>query len=372
MVASKAKRDQKGATGGVLGIHHITAIARNAQRNIDFYSGILGLRPVKITVNFDDPTSYHLYYGDYMGHPGTLLTFFVWPDINKGNRGTGQVTTVAFLIPPNSVEHWVDRLRRNGISVVGPSTRFDNAEQFVSFHDPDGMMLELVAPSTVSSYVYHSKQKIQDEEEDGVSAINYDNIWKEGPVDGPYAIRGFHSATVSEEGYEQTVALLTDTMKFQLVAKDEAEGRFRFRAINNRKLGEVPEAIGSVVDVVCRPDITRGIVGIGSVHHIAWRASDDSHQLDLRQRIIRQAHLDPTPVIDRKYFHSVYFREPGGVLFEIATDPPGMTVDEKPEELGTKLNLPEWYEPIRAKLEQVLPPVNLRSTTKQHKEESVA
>lgn len=377
MAASRVtKKDQKkkGAAtaatgGGVLGIHHITAITRNAQRNIDFYSGTLGLRPVKITVNFDDPTSYHLYYGDYMGHPGTLLTFFVWPDIHKGTRGTGQVTTVAFLIPPKSLEYWVDRLRRNGVSVVGPSTRFNDAEQFISFHDPDGMMLELVAPSSVSSYV-HSKKKIQNED---VSAINYYNVWKEGPVDAQHALRAFHSAAISEEGYEHTASLLTDTMKFQLVAKDEREGRFRFKAINNRKLGEVPEAIGSVVDVVCQPDITRGIVGIGSVHHIAWRASDDSHQLNLRRRIIKQAHLDPTPVIDRKYFHSVYFREPGGVLFEIATDPPGMTIDQKPEELGTKLTLPEWYEPLRSKLEQeVLPPVNLppRNMTKQHKEES--
>jgi glyoxalase family protein len=179
-------------------------------------------------------------------------------------------------------------------------------------------------------------------------------------------IRGFHSAAITEEGYEHTATLLTDTMKFGLVAKDEREGRFRFRAIENRKkLGAVPEAIGSVVDIICQPDSARGVVGIGSVHHIAWRASDDSHQLDIRKRIMRQAHLNPTPVIDRKYFRSVYFREPGGVL-EIATDPPGMTVDEKPKELGTKLTLPEWYKLLRSKLEHVLPPVNLPTNVREH------
>jgi glyoxalase family protein len=373
------KDDQKSAAAGVLGIHHITAITKNAQRNIDFYSGFLGLRPVKITVNFDDPTSYHLYYGDYMGHPGTLLTFFVWPDLHKGNIGTGQVTTVAFLILPNAIEYWTDRLRRNDISFVGPSKRFDGIEQFISFHDPDGMMLELIAPSDTSSFLSsytHSKEIHHDDNDNNntISTINYDNIWKEGPINSDYAIRGFHSAAITEEGYEHTATLLTDTMKFQLIAKDEREGRFRFRAIENRKLGAVPAAIGAVVDIVCQPDIARGIVGIGSVHHIAWRASDDSHQLDLRKRIIRQAHLNPTPVIDRKYFHSVYFREPGGVLFEIATDPPGMTVDEKPEELGTKLTLPEWYEPLRSKLEHVLPPVNLPGNVTKHQKgkESVA
>jgi glyoxalase family protein len=360
---------KKGA--GVLGIHHITAITKNAQRNIDFYSGFLGLRPVKITVNFDDPTSYHLYYGDYMGHPGTLLTFFVWPNIQKGNNGTGQVTAVAFLIPPNAIEYWTDRLRRNDISFVGPSTRFDGTEQFIAFRDPDGMMLELIAPSGTSSFLSSSIQSkdIQhhdDNDNNTISAINYDNVWKEGPINPDYAIRGFHSAAVTEEGYEHTATLLTDTMKFKLVAKDEREGRFRFKAIENRKLEAVPEAIGSVVDIVCQPDIGRGVVGIGSVHHIAWRASDDNHQLDLRKRIIRQANLNPTPVINRKYFHSVYFREPGGVLFEIATDPPGMTVDQRPEELGTKLTLPEWYEPIRSKIEHVLPPIDLPTNVREH------
>ena len=356
-----------GGAGGVLGIHHITAITKNAQRNIDFYSGFLGLRPVKITVNFDDPTSYHLYYGDYMGHPGTLLTFFVWPDIHNGSHGTGQVSTTAFLIPPDSIDYWVDRMHSNGISFVGPSTRLGDSERFISFHDPDGMILELIAPSAKSPilqpYIESKKHRGNDEE---IFTINYENVWIDGPVKPQYAIRGFHSAALSEEGYESTATLLTNIMKFSLVAKDEREGRFRFMAKGNRELGQVPAAIGSVIDIICQPDIARGIIGVGSVHHIAWRASDDRHQVGLRERIIRGAHLDPTPVIDRKYFHSVYFREPGGILFEIATDPPGMTVDEKPEALGSKLTLPEWYEPLRNKLEHVLPPVNLPRNILKH------
>jgi glyoxalase family protein len=304
-----------------------------------------------------------------MGHPGTLLTFFVWPDLNKGNPRTGQVTTVAFLIPPNSIEYWTDRLHRNGISFVDPSTRFDGTEQFIAFHDPDGMMLEQIAPSAASSSLSSYTQSKEIHENDNILTINYDKVWKERPVNPQHAIRGFHSVAITAEGYEPTATLLTETMKFRLVAKDQREGRFRFRAIGNRKLGAVPAAIGAVVDIVCQPDNARGIVGVGSVHHIAWRASDDSHQIDLLKRINRQAHLNPTPVIDRKYFYSVYFLEPGGELFEIATDPPGMTVDERPLELGKKLTLPEWYEPLRGKLEHVLPPLNLPINLTEHQKE---
>ncbi|MDQ3562526.1 MAG: VOC family protein, partial [Thermoproteota archaeon] len=179
------------------------------------------------------------------------------------------------------------------------------------------------------------------------------------------AIRGFHSATLSEEGYERTASLLADTMGFKLVAKDNKEDRFRFGIVeknNNNQEGysgttESSTSIGSFVDIVCQPEISRGYIGIGTVHHIAWRAANDRHQLDLRKRIVEEAKLNPTPVIDRTYFHSVYFREPGGVLFEIATDPPGFAVDERPEDLGKHLKLPQWLEPVRGKLEQLLPPV---------------
>lgn len=330
-----------GKKSGVFGIHHITAIARNPQHNIDFYSGVLGLRLVKRTVNFDDPTTYHFYYGDSVGHPGTILTFFPWSDAPKGHRGTGQVTATSFLIPCGSIDYWIDRLRGNGISFAGPLKRFDD-EIVISFHDPDGLILELVSPA-------HSQ------------SISGNDSWKGSPVPPEHAIIGFHSATLSEEGYERTASLLTDLMGFKLVSKDDKEGRFRFVAKDkNRPRDTTTRTVGSIVDVVCQPDLSRGYVGIGTVHHIAWRAADDRHQLDLRGRIIKEARLNPTPVIDRTYFHSVYFREPGGILFEIATDPPGFTVDEKPEELGQQLRLPQWLEPIRGKLEQVLPPLNIQ------------
>jgi glyoxalase family protein len=348
-----AKNIQK--SEGVLGIHHITAIARNPQRNIDFYSGLLGMRLVKLTVNFDDPTTYHLYYGDSLGHPGTILTFFPWSEAPKGYRGTGQVTAVSFLIPRGSMSYWVDRLKHNGISFVGPSKRF--SDEFLSFYDPDGLMLELISPP---SNDFREEQQQQQHQPD--------NIWKESPLTKEHAIRGFHSATISEEGYERTASLLADIMGFKLVAKDSKEGRFRFGIVkNNSNQEQDGEAagrgsIGSIVDLVCQPDIPRGYIGIGTVHHIAWRATSDKHQIDLRQRIVDEAHLNPTPVIDRIYFHSVYFREPGGILFEIATDPPGFAIDERPEDLGKQLKLPEWLEPVREKIKQVLPPVNLPGT----------
>lgn len=345
----------KGAKGsGVAGIHHITAIARNPQSNIDFYSGILGLRLVKRTVNFDDPTTYHFYYGDSLGHPGTILTFFPWSDAPKGHRGAGQVTATSFLIPSGSMDYWINRLKSRGISFEGPTKRFD--DELVSCHDPDGLMLELVSSG-------RNKAK----------SVSNDDFWKESPVPAKHAIQGFHSATLSEEGYERTASLLTDLMDFKLVAKDNKEGRFRFMAReNNNKTGGATNSVGSIVDVLCQPDLSRGYIGIGSVHHIAWRATNDKHQLELRGRIIKEARLNPTPVIDRIYFHSVYFREPGGILFEIATDPPGFTLDEKPDELGQQLKLPEWLEPIHAKLEEVLPPIHIPKKAMDFQEGSAA
>jgi glyoxalase family protein len=218
-------------------------------------------------------------------------------------------------------------------------------------------MLELVSPS--------------DNREE---FIEYTSVWKESPVDPKHAIRGFHSATVSEEGYERTASLLADVLKCKHVAKNDKEGRFRFQAINKDGEHNGALGVGSTIDILCQPDTSRGYVGIGTVHHIAWRASDDRHQLDLRERIINEACLNPTPVIDRTYFHSVYFREPGGILFEIATDPPGFTIDEKPGDLGKQLRLPEWLEPMRGRLEQVLPPLSITKgkVTKNRQKESVA
>jgi glyoxalase family protein len=357
MVASNQELEQ-----GVLGIHHITAIARNPQRNVDFYSGLLGLRLVKLTVNFDDPTTYHLYYGNSLGHPGTILTFFPWSEAPTGYRGTGQVTAISFLIPGGSMTYWIDRLKSNGISFVGPSERF--GDEFVSFHDPDGLMLELISPSSIDSQAQLHLQQTDN------------NTWKESPISKEHAIRGFHSATLSEEGYERTASLLADTLGFKLIAKDNREDRFRFGIVKKNNSNQDVDAsttqssssssssIGSFVDIVCQPEISRGYVGIGTVHHIAWRATNDKHQLDLRKKIVKEAKLNPTPVIDRTYFRSVYFREPGGILFEIATDPPGFAIDERPEDLGKQLKLPQWLEPVRAKLEQLLPPIK----TSQHRQ----
>ena len=339
--------NQEGLKQGVLGIHHITAIARNPQRNVDFYSGLMGLRLVKLTVNFDDPTTYHLYYGNSLGHPGTILTFFPWSEAPTGYRGTGQVSAVSFLIPNGSMTYWIDRLKSNDISFVGPSERF--GDEFVSFHDPDGLMLELISPSSDDS----QEQLLQLEQKTD------NNTWKENPISKEYAIRGFHSATLSEEGYERTASLMADTLGFELIAKDNKEDRFRFGIIKKNNSNQVEDtdttqsssssSIGSFVDIVCQPEISRG--------YIAWRAANENHQLDLRKRIVEQAKLNPTPVLDRTYFRSIYFREPGGILFEIATDPPGFAIDEREEDLGKQLKLPQWLEPVRAKLEQLLPPI---------------
>ena len=328
----------------VLGIHHVTAITSDPQRNIDFYTSNLGLRFVKLTVNQDDPTSYHLYYGDEIGHPGTILTFFHWPNIPKGHRGTGEVSAVSFLIPKNSINYWIDRFKDKKIEFRGPYKRFEN-EQVITFHDPDGLELELVAHNSAT---------------EGRTA----NIWKEGPIPIEHTIRGFYSVTLLEEGYERTASVLTDELGFVPTRQDG--NRFRYEipttsssSSNEQKEEQEENARGAnIVDVLCLPYTWQAAIGIGSVHHVAWRTPTDEQQMVLRKNIVK-AGLNATPVIDRVYFHSVYFHEPGGVLFEIATNPPGFTVDEKIEELGTHLTLPKWLEPMRKNLERVLPPVRL-------------
>ena len=308
----------------ILGIHHITAIAGDPQANIDFYSGTLGLRLVKLTVNFDDPGTYHLYYGDGAGTPGTILTFFPWPKAPRGRHGTGQVTGTAFAIPANAVSYWTAQLKEHGVSFLGPLERFGN--DVVSFADPDGMRIELIAGASVNDERAH----------------------RSGPVPLSYAIRGFHSATLSEEGYQKTAELLTQTMGFKLVGQEG--NRFRYAAASGGP--------GALIDVLCAPEEGRGSVLAGTVHHIAWRTPDDAQQREWLGEITRLGY-NVSPVMDRKYFHSIYFREPGGILFEIATDSPGFAVDEPPEQLGTSLVLPPWLEPRRAQLEAVLPPLRL-------------
>ena len=308
----------------ILGIHHVTAIAGNPQTNLDFYAGVLGLRLVKLTVNFDDPGTYHLYYGDGVGHPGTIVTFFPWPKAPKGRRGTGQVTETAFAIPVPAIKFWSTRLTENRVAFDGPFDRF--GEQVLSFSDPDGLGIELI----------------------GSKSVRDDRAYEAGPVPHEFAVRGLHSATLSQVDHRETAALLTDMMGFKLVAQDG--DRFRY--------GVESGGPSELVDVLLAPDERPGRVLVGTVHHIAWRTPDDEQQRTWRTELTG-LNYGVSPVMDRKYFHSIYYREPGGILFEIATDPPGFSVDEAPEELGSKLILPAWLEAERAKLEAVLPPLSL-------------
>jgi glyoxalase family protein len=307
-----------------MAIHHITAIAGDPQRNLDFYSGILGLRLVKLTVNFDDPGSYHLYYGDEVGRPGSLLTFFAWPQGQRGRQGAGQVASVGLAIPPGSLGFWIERLLLHGIRYQGPTRRFD--QQVLALTDPDGLLLELVSSPGVGE----------------VSA------WTEGPVPGEHAIRGLHGATIWEDGDHGTAELITRTLQFE--PSGEEAGMLRLESLGG--------GLGNAVHLRRTTGFWRGADGVGTVHHIAFRAATDQEQLEKRSEIERLG-LGITPVIDRQYFHSVYFREPGGVLFEIATDGPGFTVDEPAAELGSHLQLPPMYQPTRAAIERVLPPLRL-------------
>ena len=308
---------------GLVGIHHVTAIAGDPQLNIDFYAGILGLRLVKLTVNYDDPGTYHLYYGDTVGHPGSIMTFFPWPMGQKGLHGTGQLTTTSFSVPEGSLDYWMTRFKQRRIQLEKPTQRFD--ERLLSFWDYDGLKLELV--------------------ENGKDRRS---PWDEGPVPSEKAIRGFYGVTLSEEGYERTAWLLNEIFGFESTKNEN--NRFRYEARKSEQ--------GDIVDVLCTPDAPRGYVNVGTVHHVAWRAHDDEEQREWRRKLVNLG-LDVTPVIDRKYFHSIYFREPGGVLFEIATDPPGFTIDQTQNELGTRLVLPSWLEPARKQLEQTLPAIKL-------------
>jgi glyoxalase family protein len=314
----------------ISGLHHVTAIAGDPQRNIDFYMGVLGLRLVKLTVNFDDPGTYHLYYGDGIGRPGTIMTFFPWPQGVTGRQGTGQLTTTSFSIPEDALDFWATRFRERHMSFEGPVGR-DEDEQVLSFSDPDGLGLELVAHPRAS-------------ERGG---------WAEGPIPPEHAIRGFHAVTLTEEGYESTVAFLTRELGFRFALEDG--NRFRYEAGAGGP--------GALVDVKCQPAAPRGVVSVGTVHHVAWRTPNDEQQKAWREILIESGR-NVTPIIDRKYFHSIYFREPGGVLFEIATDPPGFTVDEEESELGKSLKLPPWLESARQHLEHILPSVHLPEVSK--------
>lgn len=307
------------------GLHHVTAIAGDPQRNLDFYAGVLGLRFVKRTVNFDDPGTYHFYFGNARGTPGTIMTFFAWPGARRGIRGTGQVDAVAFAIPKNSTDYWLERLKQEHVPAERTSPRFD--EELIRFIDPDGLLIELI---------------------ESAAAPNVEH-WHGSSVPAEHSIRGFHSVSAALEGYERTAKLLTETFGYRLV--NQSNNRFRFASQNET-------AAGRVIDLLCMPDAHPDRVAAGSVHHIAFRARDDAEQRQWREHLVALGY-NVTPVIDRIYFHSIYFREPGGILFEIATDPPGFTLDEDSNQLGKSLRLPSWLESSREQIEKVLQPIAL-------------
>src|SRR5258707_1197518 len=315
----------------ILGIHHVTAIASNPQRNLDFYTEVLGLRLVKRTVNFDDPETYHLYFGDEMGTPGTILTFFPWLLAPRGRPGAGMAATTSFRVSYNSLRYLGERLKKLGIPVKRERTRFE--EEVLAFSDPDGLNLEIV----------------------GHTNTRAPHPWHEAAVPSQHSIRGFYSITLSERGCEKTAELLS-IMGFRKIAEDG--NRFRF---------DVGEGGASArLDVLWVPEAPHGDMGAGSVHHVAFRLRDDASQLDWR-RLLVEKELYVTPVRDRVYFHSIYFREPGGVLFELATDPPGFAIDEPIEALGENLKLPPWLESQRSRLDKSLPAIELRKPVRDRK-----
>lgn len=310
----------------IQGLHHITAVASDPQANLDFYVEVLGQRLVKTTVNFDDPGTYHLYYGDETGTPGTALTFFPWRNMHRGRVGAGETSAMAYAIPKASLSWWMDHLIAHRIETVGPEKRF--GESIIRFSDPDGMAIELVAT-------------------DDPSTIQH---WNEGPIPAEHALQGFHSVTLLLRDVEPTAAVLIEQMGYTFVGQED--NRHRYSGASNDR--------GLYVDILHVPDAARGAFGAGSIHHIAFRTVDDTEQLEYLEKL-RSVGLQVTPVQDRQYFHSIYFREPGGVLFEVATDEPGFTSDESVETLGSSLKLPAWYEAQRADIEARLPAITRKT-----------
>lgn len=306
----------------VTGIHHITAVTSSAAENLAFYEKILGLRLVKQTVNFDDPFTYHLYYGDANGSPGTILTFFPWEKLPRGTPGAGMVTAIAFAISRQSIDFWTQRIEAQAIRIE-KSDRF--GDPVLRFADPHGLPIELIGASDPPTTAH----------------------WPEGPIAKAHAITGFHSATITVNRLEDNDTLLRDVMAMTLTEQEHHRYRFRMDAI---------EAPGHFLDVVHDPQAPVGRPGGGTVHHIAFRTENDASQL-WWQALLRKSDVGVTDVRDRKYFRSIYFHIPAGVLFEIATDPPGFTVDESASALGSTLKLPAQYETMRPDIERRLPPL---------------
>jgi len=303
------------------GIHHITGIAGSPRRNVEFYTRVLGLRLVKRTVNFDDPSTWHLYYGDEIGAPGTALTFFIWDNLPAGRPGMSQAVETAFAVPESSIGYWAARLVEKGVPHDAPERRF--GEPVIGLRDPNGLRLELV----------------------GSRAAAAEPGWAGAEIPAEHAIRGFFGVTLWLENPAATAEVLAEVLGF--VAKASEDSRQRFAA---------PGPLGAHVDLRTVPPAFAGSLGPGTLHHVAFRAAGDADQAAMRDAARRRG-LRPTDQIDRRYFRSVYFREPGGVLFEIATDDPGFTLDEPKTSLGAALKLPPWYEANRAEITQALPPL---------------
>ncbi|WP_068618183.1 ring-cleaving dioxygenase [Paenibacillus tuaregi] len=303
------------------GIHHITAIVGDPQENVDFYAGILGLRMVKQTVNFDDPGTYHFYFGNEGGKPGTIITFFPWPGAYPGKIGGGQVGVTSYAIPVGAMDFWKDRLNKFKV----PFTELERfGEHYLEFDDPHGLHVELV------------------EREAGET-----NHWSFGGITPEVAIKGFGGATLLSTHPAETAKLLEKVMGLEFVAQEGDIARYRSTA-----------EIGNIIDLKLSA-VERGEMGVGTVHHIAWRAADDQDQLEW-QDLVHSRGYGVTPVQDRNYFNAIYFREHGEILFEIATDPPGFAHDESFETMGSDLKLPAQYEPHRDKIEKVLLPFKIR------------
>jgi len=303
------------------GIHHVTAIAGDPLKNFDFYTRDLGLRFVKKTVNFDDPSTYHFYYGDKTGSPGSILTFFPWAGAPAGRRGVGETHQTAFRVPLRSLGYWTQRFIEKGIAHEGLEKCF--GEPVLPFTDPDGMALALV----------------------GVAGAENEPGWSNGDIPSEHAIRGFQGVTLLLDSVDKTAAILADVFGYREVAREGSVIRF----------AAAGDANDTVVDIYEAKGFLRGRQGRGSVHHIAFRAADDEQQAAMAEKLIRSYGQHPTEQKDRNYFRSIYFREPGGVLFEIATDIPGFAVDEPVETLGRDLKLPKFLEPHRKEIENVLP-----------------
>ncbi|MGI4020936.1 MAG: ring-cleaving dioxygenase [Janthinobacterium lividum] len=304
----------------VEGIHHITAIAGNAKRNYDFYTHILGLRLVKKTVNFDDPETYHLYYGDREGTPGTILTFFPWESIAAGRRGSRQVTEIGYAVPENSLDFWLKRFEKHNVIYNKVAEKF--GESYLTVLDPDGLKLELIASKMPDNRL----------------------PWETEEIKAENATKGFYNVTITTNKMQPTADILTGVFGYRLL--EQHVNRFRFITDNSEN--------AAIIDLVEVPGEKAGHAAGGSVHHLAFRVKDEAVLMEYREKIVALG-LNITDKIDRNYFYSLYFREPGGVLFELATDNPGFTIDESVEELGTHLMLPEQHEKYRSTLEKSLP-----------------